>query len=46
MVFADRNEVSLDNLSVLKKSIRIQPNVILNCGAYTAWIKQSGNRIS
>ncbi|MBC5837049.1 dTDP-4-dehydrorhamnose reductase [Flavobacterium muglaense] len=36
-VFADRTQVSLDNLSVLKSQLEaIQPNIILNCGAYTA----------
>ena len=36
-VFADRNEVSLDNLSVLKNQLEgISPAIILNCGAYTA----------
>lgn len=35
--FADRTAVSLDNLSVLKSQLEtIQPNIILNCGAYTA----------
>ena len=34
--FADRTAVSLDNLSVLKSQLEtIQPNIILNCGAYT-----------
>jgi dTDP-4-dehydrorhamnose reductase len=36
-VFADRNKVSLDKLSVLKNQLEaIQPSFILNCGAYTA----------
>lgn len=36
-VFADRNQVSLDNLSILKIQLEfIRPNFILNCGAYTA----------
>jgi dTDP-4-dehydrorhamnose reductase len=36
-VFVDRTQVSLDNLSILKKQLEgIQPNIILNCGAYTA----------
>ncbi|PKH67661.1 dTDP-4-dehydrorhamnose reductase [Flavobacterium sp. ALD4] len=36
-VFADRTQVSLDNLAVLKVQLEsIQPDVILNCGAYTA----------
>jgi dTDP-4-dehydrorhamnose reductase len=36
-VFADRIEVSLDKLSVLKNQLEVVlPNIILNCGAYTA----------
>jgi dTDP-4-dehydrorhamnose reductase len=36
-VFADRTQVSLDNLSLLKVQLElIRPNIILNCGAYTA----------
>jgi dTDP-4-dehydrorhamnose reductase len=36
-VFADRTQVSLDNLSVLQSQLEaISPNIILNCGAYTA----------
>ncbi|MGO4821850.1 MULTISPECIES: dTDP-4-dehydrorhamnose reductase [unclassified Flavobacterium] len=36
-IFADRTQVSLDNLSVLKSQLEtIQPNILLNCGAYTA----------
>ena len=35
--FADRTQVSLDNLDALNMQLEnIQPNVILNCGAYTA----------
>lgn len=35
--FAERNQVSLDNLSVLEQQLeQIHPNVIINCGAYTA----------
>jgi dTDP-4-dehydrorhamnose reductase len=35
--FADRTQVSLDNLVVLKVQLeKIQPSIILNCGAYTA----------
>ena len=35
--FADRTQVSLDDLSVLQGQLEtIQPNIILNCGAYTA----------
>lgn len=35
--FADRTQVSLDNLSVLPSQLeKIKPNIILNCGAYTA----------
>lgn len=36
-IFADRTNVSLDNLEVLQKQLEaISPNIILNCGAYTA----------
>jgi dTDP-4-dehydrorhamnose reductase len=36
-VFVDRIQVSLDKLSVLKNQLEgIRPNIILNCGAYTA----------
>ena len=36
-VFADRIQVSLDKLSILKNQLEvIRPNIILNCGAYTA----------
>jgi dTDP-4-dehydrorhamnose reductase len=36
-IFADRSQVSLDKLSVLKNQLEvIRPNIILNCGAYTA----------
>ncbi|MBP6182813.1 dTDP-4-dehydrorhamnose reductase [Flavobacterium sp.] len=36
-VFADRKQVSLDNLKGLKNQLEtICPNFILNCGAYTA----------
>jgi dTDP-4-dehydrorhamnose reductase len=35
--FANREQVSLDNLSVLEKQIKeINPNIIINCAAYTA----------
>ena len=35
--FADRNQITLDNLEILKLQLnKIQPDVILNCGAYTA----------
>ncbi|MFV8370400.1 dTDP-4-dehydrorhamnose reductase [Flavobacterium sp. LB2R40] len=35
-VFADRVQVSLDDLSVLLSQLKkIQPDIILNCGAYT-----------
>lgn len=35
--FADRTQIPLDNLEVLDKQlIKIQPDIILNCGAYTA----------
>lgn len=36
-VFADRRQVTLDNLTILKIQLEvIRPNFILNCGAYTA----------
>jgi dTDP-4-dehydrorhamnose reductase len=36
-VFADRTQVTLDNLSVLQSQLEtIRPDFILNCGAYTA----------
>ena len=36
-VFADRAQVSLDNLEVLQSQLEtVNPDVILNCGAYTA----------
>ena len=36
-IFADRTKVTLDNLDLLNKQLEnIQPNIILNCGAYTA----------
>ena len=36
-VFADRAQVSLDNLEVLQSQLAtIYPDIILNCGAYTA----------
>jgi dTDP-4-dehydrorhamnose reductase len=35
--FADRTQVSLDDTKLLKEQLEtIQPNIILNCGAYTA----------
>ncbi|MDW8849254.1 dTDP-4-dehydrorhamnose reductase [Flavobacterium sp. MMLR14_040] len=36
-IFADRTMVTLDNLDLLNTQLKnIQPNIILNCGAYTA----------
>ncbi|TRX04476.1 dTDP-4-dehydrorhamnose reductase [Flavobacterium gawalongense] len=36
-IFADRTKVSLDDLKVLQNQLEvISPNIILNCGAYTA----------
>ncbi|MFH6999058.1 dTDP-4-dehydrorhamnose reductase [Flavobacterium sp. FlaQc-57] len=36
-VFADRTQITLDNLEILKMQLNeIQPDIILNCGAYTA----------
>lgn len=35
--FADRTQITLDNLEVLEKQLNdIRPEIILNCGAYTA----------
>lgn len=35
--FADRSQVSLDNLSALQNQLEaIHPTIVLNCGAYTA----------
>jgi dTDP-4-dehydrorhamnose reductase len=43
--FSDRTQVSLDNLAVLKVQLEnIQPDVILNCGAYTAVDKAETER--
>jgi dTDP-4-dehydrorhamnose reductase len=36
-VFADRTQLTLDNLSILKNQLDlIYPDIIVNCGAYTA----------
>ena len=36
-IFADRTKIALDNLEALEKQLReIQPDIIFNCGAYTA----------
>lgn len=36
-IFADRTKVSLSDLDLLKEQLEnIQPNIIFNCGAYTA----------
>ncbi|SCY85087.1 dTDP-4-dehydrorhamnose reductase [Flavobacterium anhuiense] len=36
-VFADRTQITLDNLEILQSQLEvINPNIILNCGAYTA----------
>lgn len=36
-IFADRTKVTLDNLDLLNTQLEnIQPNIIFNCGAYTA----------
>lgn len=44
-VFADRTQITLDNLKVLEKQLReIQPDIILNCGAYTAVDKAETER--
>src|SRR6478736_6083082 len=35
--FADRSEITLDNLLLLNKQLEeFNPDIILNCGAYTA----------
>ncbi len=36
-IFADRKKASLDNLELLQSQLKnIKPNIIFNCGAYTA----------
>jgi dTDP-4-dehydrorhamnose reductase len=36
-IFADRSTITLDNLDLLQTQLEeIQPNIIFNCGAYTA----------
>lgn len=36
-IFADRTKITLDNLDLLKSQLdEIRPDIILNCGAYTA----------
>ena len=36
-IFADRTKITLDNLELLKVQLKeIKPDIILNCGAYTA----------
>lgn len=36
-IFADRTQITLDNLELLQSQLnRIKPDIILNCGAYTA----------
>ena len=36
-IFADRTQITLDNLELLKTQLsEIKPDIILNCGAYTA----------
>ncbi len=36
-IFADRTKITLDNLELLQMQLEeIQPNIIFNCGAYTA----------
>ena len=36
-IFTDRTQITLDNLGLLKKQLNdIDPDIILNCGAYTA----------
>ncbi|MEO8236808.1 MAG: dTDP-4-dehydrorhamnose reductase [Flavobacterium sp.] len=43
--FADRTQITLDNLEVLEKQLNdIRPEIILNCGAYTAVDKAESER--
>lgn len=36
-IFADRNQISLDNLSILENQLEsVNPDIIVNCAAYTA----------
>ncbi|GIQ58575.1 NAD(P)-dependent oxidoreductase [Flavobacterium collinsii] len=44
-VFADRSQITLDDLNILKIQLNeIQPDVIFNCGAYTAVDKAETER--
>lgn len=44
-IFADRTQVTLDNLELLESQIKeINPNIIFNCGAYTAVDKAESER--
>ena len=43
--FADRTQVSLDKINLLEKQlVNIQPDIIINCGAYTAVDKAETER--
>lgn len=44
-VFADRSKITLDNLNLLQVQLKeIAPNIIFNCGAYTAVDKAETER--
>ncbi|MEN2415078.1 dTDP-4-dehydrorhamnose reductase [Flavobacterium mesophilum] len=43
--FADRTKISLDNIELLKKQLNeINPDIIFNCGAYTAVDKAESDK--
>jgi dTDP-4-dehydrorhamnose reductase len=44
-IFANRSQITLDDLNLLKKQLKeLQPTIILNCGAYTAVDKAETER--
>ena len=44
-IFADRTKITLDDLELLESQLKIiEPNIILNCGAYTAVDKAESER--
>ncbi|KFF18264.1 dTDP-4-dehydrorhamnose reductase [Flavobacterium hydatis] len=44
-IFADRNQITLDDLNLLETQLEeLQPTIILNCGAYTAVDKAETER--
>ncbi|WP_289663021.1 dTDP-4-dehydrorhamnose reductase [Flavobacterium panacagri] len=44
-IFADRTKITLDNLELLQSQLNtIKPDIILNCGAYTAVDKAESER--